>query len=355
MIIGLISDIHQNGQNENKVLEISLKNMAKNGATALIMAGDIGDEHSRREKAFSIINDCFPQEFHNAMMLMLGNHDVRTGVRPDKSLDPDLVNLYHDYLDKFGIHYYDNTMCIDTWFNDYHVLCLNTDQGLKDSMFLIATSLAWLKEKLAEDSDIHKPIIVVTHQSFNSSHWRAGLFGGFGEQDEILKELFNHYPQIILLNGHIHNGLGVIEFIQRPFGTLVEIPSLTKSENGVKSAGTGWLIKTSQETFVFEAWDFFNDKRLNQYDQAINFPQLSVLTQELTDAEKSAPQDLLAKASVLMNKQYLDDMPDGDSTVKGQSDYGINKIYDEDTWIDIEALRHEIIDYLDEENSISSP
>ncbi|MGL9723917.1 hypothetical protein [Sodalis sp. (in: enterobacteria)] len=77
--------------------------------------------------------------------------------------------------------------------------------------------------------------------------------------------------------------------------------------------------------------------------------QLSVLTQELTDAEKSAPQDRLAKASVLMNKQYLDDIPDGDSTVKGQSDYGIDKIYDEDTWIDIEALRHEIIDYLDEE------
>ncbi|MFT4465389.1 MAG: metallophosphoesterase family protein [Sodalis sp. (in: enterobacteria)] len=319
------------------------------------MAGDIGDAHSRREKAFSIINDCFPQEFHNAMMLMLGNHDVRTGARPDNSLDPDLVNLYHGYLDKFGIHYYDNTMCIDSWFNDYHILCLNTDLGLKDSISLNDHSITWLKEKLAEHSDIHKPIIVVTHQSFNSSHWRAGLFGGFGDQDEMLKELFNNYPQIIMLNGHIHNGLGVIEFIQRPFGTLVEIPSLTKSENGVKSAGTGWLIKTSREAFVFEAWDFFNNKRLDEYDQAINLPQLSVLAKKLTEVEKSEPQDLLSKASVLMNKKYLNDTPDGDNTVKGQSDYGIDKMYDEKNWLDIEALRHEMIDYLDEKKFYHFP
>ncbi|BAE75413.1 hypothetical protein SGGMMB4_05134 [Sodalis glossinidius str. 'morsitans'] len=154
------------------------------------------------------------------MMLMLGNHDVRTGAGEGFSLDPDLVNLYHDYLDKFGIKYYDNTMCIDAWFNDYHVLCLNTDLGLKDMMHLNDDSVKWLKEKLAENSYIHKPIFIVTHQAFNDSHWRAGLYGGFGDQDGMLKKLFSDYPQIVMLNGHIHNGFSVIEFIQRPYGKL---------------------------------------------------------------------------------------------------------------------------------------
>ncbi|CRL44164.1 Calcineurin-like phosphoesterase [Sodalis glossinidius str. 'morsitans'] len=355
MIIGVISDIHQNGKRENDILEVSLKNMVNNGATALIMAGDIGDYHRDREKALSIITNCFPSDFHNHMMLMLGNHDVRTGAKPDQSLDPDLVGLYHKHLDKFGIKYYDNMMCIDAWFNEYHVLCLNTDLGLKDKMYLNDNSIRWLKEKLAENSDIHKPIFVVTHQPFNSSHWRAGLFGGFGDQDEILKELFNEYPQIIMLNGHIHNGFGVIEFIQRPFGTLVEIPSLTKGENGVKSDGPGWLIKTSRESLVFEAWDFFNNKRLDQYDQTINLPQLSVLARELTELERNDRNDLLTNASILMNKKYLNDMPDGNNTVKEQNYYKIDKIYDQKTWLKIDELRHEIIDYLDENHSILFP
>ncbi|WP_074013608.1 metallophosphoesterase [Candidatus Sodalis sp. SoCistrobi] len=349
MIIGVISDIHQDGQHENDVLTASLKNMAKNGATALIMAGDIGDAHAKREKALSIITDCFPVEFNNSMMLMLGNHDVRTGAGAGASLDPDLVELYHDTLYNLGIQYYENTMCIDAWFNDYHVLCLNTDLGLKDMMHLNDDSVRWLKEKLAENSDIHKPIFVVTHQAFNATHWRAGLFGGFGDQDEMLKEIFSDYPQIVMLNGHIHNGFSVIECIQRPYGTLVEIPSLTRGENGVKSPGTGWLIKTSQDKFVFEAWDFYSNKKLAEYDQVINLPALSVLAKALTDIESSESQDLQAKAATLMNKKYINDIPSGDNTYREQGYYNIDKIYDEETWLRIEALRQNIIEYLDEE------
>ncbi|WMQ73035.1 MAG: hypothetical protein GPOALKHO_000053 [Sodalis sp.] len=70
MTIELISDIHKNGQNENKVPEISLK-IWKNLATALIVVSDIGNENRRRETAFSIINGVSTQEFYNIMILML--------------------------------------------------------------------------------------------------------------------------------------------------------------------------------------------------------------------------------------------------------------------------------------------
>ncbi|MGL9774053.1 MAG: hypothetical protein ACR5LG_09430 [Sodalis sp. (in: enterobacteria)] len=82
----------------------------------------------------------------------------------------------------------------------------------------------------------------------------------------MLKKLFSDYPQIVMLNGHIHNGFSVIEFIQRSYNTLVKIPSLTRGENNVKSPGTGCLIKTSQDGIMFEAWDFYGNKKLAEYN-----------------------------------------------------------------------------------------
>ncbi|MGL9774052.1 MAG: hypothetical protein ACR5LG_09425 [Sodalis sp. (in: enterobacteria)] len=79
------------------------------------------------------------------------------------------------------------------------------------------------------------------------------------------------------------------------------------------------------------------------------------MAKELEEIEASESQDLLAEASMLINKKYVDDMPDGNATQQGQSHYNIDKIYDEETWQRIEALRQEMIDYLDEKNAYSLP
>lgn len=48
-------------------------------------------------------------------------------------------------------------------------------------------------------------------------------------------------------------------------------------------------------------------------------------------------------------------MPDGNATQQGQSHYNIDKIYDEETWQRIEALRQDMIDYLGEKTLIFCP
>lgn len=77
MIIGIISDIHQNSDDDKKVLATSVTNIVNAGATGLVMAGDIGDYHRDRKGAFSTISEKFPKNYHANLMLMLGNHDVR--------------------------------------------------------------------------------------------------------------------------------------------------------------------------------------------------------------------------------------------------------------------------------------
>ncbi|WP_041867238.1 hypothetical protein [Sodalis glossinidius] len=79
------------------------------------------------------------------------------------------------------------------------------------------------------------------------------------------------------------------------------------------------------------------------------------MVKELKEIEASESQDLLAEASMLMNKKYVDDMPDGNATQQGQSHYNIDKIYDEETWQRIEALRQDMIDYLGEKTLIFCP
>lgn len=307
------------------------------------MGGDIGDYHHDRQKAFATFMNEFPSKYHANLLLMLGNHDVRTGAKADKSLDPDLIELYHSYLKQCGIVYQEGTMCIDAWIEGYHFLLLNTVLGLKDKMELNEESMIFLREKLAEKAESGKPIFVMTHQAFNSTHWRAGLFGGFGVQDEELKEIFLAYPQIVMLNGHIHNGFGVIESIQRPFGTLIEIPSLTRGENGITKKGTGYLLKIHNDRLVFNAWNFYENIPLPEYDSTILLPTLSVLAKSISHVTDEETKKIFLEANVLMNKKYENDIPSGDSTTRSQEFYGIDKIYGKTTWDEINALRNKII------------
>lgn len=330
MIIGVISDIHIGSDHDKEVLATSIKNINHCGAEGLLMAGDIGDYHQHRKDSFDIFLEQFPKKYHQNLLLMLGNHDVRTGAEPHEPLDPDLVGLYDSYLEKCNIDRQEDTMCIDAWIDGYHFICLNTDVPLKNQMELNEASLLWLEKKLAEGVDANKPIFVMTHQAFNCSHWRSYLYGGFGPQDERLKSLFSRYPQIIMLSGHIHNGFGIIEAIQRPLGTLIDIPSLTLGENGVTDKGTGYLLKIEGDKLTFEAWNFYQNIYLSEYDTVILLPTLSSLAAELPDYADEETDSLISESNRLMNKEYKDEYI---------------KIYDEKTWEEINTLRNKIIKY----------
>ncbi len=346
MNIGIISDVHNNGLSEQEVISTCIDNIINNGVSGILIAGDIGDYESRRKNFFEILKLKSEKYHFPNIISMLGNHDVRTGALPDKNLDPDLVKLYHSYLDNFNLEYSDDFMSICSVINGYYFICLNTDFGLKDQMKIKDIAIEWLDKTLQKASVDDKPIFLLTHQPFNFTHWRSSLFGGFGDQDECLKEILIKYPQVVCLCGHIHNGLGTIEFIQRPFGTLIEIPSLTKGENGVTDMGTGWLVKIQEDKLFFEAWDFYKNIHLDKYDKTLNLPTIPMLLKQSLDLGIELNHDLAENIEFLVSKEYDNDIPDGDNTYRDQSYYGLQKIYGDDTWIEIENVRDEIIELL---------
>lgn len=350
MKIGIISDVHNNGSTEQEVISTCIDNIINIGASGILMAGDIGDYEPRRRDFFEILK--LKSDNHSFMniLAMLGNHDVRTGALPDKTLDPDLLKLYHSYLDDFKLEYSDDFMSFCSVINGYYFILLNTDYGLKDQMKINHKAVDWLDDTLQKASIDNKPVFVLTHQPLNFTHWRSSLFGGFGDQDEILKEILIKYPQVVCLCGHIHNGLGTIEFIQRPFGTLVEIPSLTKVENGISDMGTGWLLKIQENKLTFEAWDFYKNIHLDKYDKIVNLPTIQMLLKKCEDLGVELNDDLLENIEYLVSKEYANDIPDGNNTYKDQSFYELDKIYDNDTWLEIDNVREEIIKLIEKIN-----
>lgn len=351
MIIGIISDVHNNGERETEIISKSLDNIYKKNVDAILIGGDIADYHNDRKIFFDLLKE--KSVFYGMfdVMCMLGNHDVRSGALPDYSLDPDLKALYQSYQDFFSLEYSKDFMSFSLSIDDYVFICLNTDYGLKDKMDLNTDAIEWLKQKLQSITLKSKPIFILTHQPLNFTHWRSSLFGGFGDKDKEIRNILLDYPQVVLLCGHIHNGLGTIEFIQRSFGTLIEIPSLTKSENGVTDEGTGWLLKINDEELSFEAWDFFKDIHLHQYDITLKLPTLSFLFNKAKDLNLNINFNVVNQVNKLLNKTYLNDIPDGNNTYRDQSFYGLDKIYDDDTWKEIDSTREILKDLISQEKN----
>lgn len=347
LTVALISDIHADNDGDRTILASALRNIVKiNKNAALIIPGDLADSNAKREQFFNIIEQSVPAKMLSHLLIMLGNHDVRWYKEKDV-IDPQTITQYQNRMQKYGLTLYPNTLSVDRWIGGYHFICLNTDKGLKDQMYAANTTQQWLDEKLAEQADENRPIFLMIHQSLNNTHWRAGLHGGLGSQHDVLKTILAKYPQLVLISGHIHNGFGVIEFMQKMFGSLVEVPSLTRGENGIRDKGCGWLMHIETNKLTFEAWNFALDTPLPQYNHALLLPQLSVLTSRLQkEGNSSENQALLKRALDLMNRQYVNDIPDGDYTISGQDKYGIPKIYDENVWQTIEILRQEIEQFL---------
>lgn len=63
MILGIISDIHQDSDESRNVLNTTLKNIREHGAVGLLMAGDIGDNHNNRVRAIDNIINSFPDKY----------------------------------------------------------------------------------------------------------------------------------------------------------------------------------------------------------------------------------------------------------------------------------------------------
>ncbi len=272
-----ISDVHIPDATGTRAKDLiaglqDMKNIAPK-ADGFINGGDLTPNglKGQFEGFYKLMQEYNPVSAEKTLVA-LGNHDVRgesSGWTNDPAAETPYYKTAYDLYMSLNQPYQPDTggkVYHDKWLGGYHFIVLNTEKGLKDSAYLSPEQLAWFEQKLAEEASPDKPIFVIVHQALQDTHWRSNILNSFGTEDAAVKQILERYPQVILMNGHIHNGLGVIEAMERSFGTMVELPSYSESENGVTASGTGFYTMVYDTEVVFRARNFKTGTWLPQYD-----------------------------------------------------------------------------------------
>ncbi|WP_320977969.1 LamG-like jellyroll fold domain-containing protein, partial [Hungatella effluvii] len=265
------------------------------------------------------IMDQYSPVSDDKIMITLGNHDVRGTSSADWNKDETVISKYWPtakalYLERNSRYMpdTDGKVYFDRWLGGYHFIAINTENGIKDAMYLSDDQLEWLEKTLAENASPDKPIFVLGHNALKDTHWRSNILNDFGNQDKRVKEIFSKYPQVIYLSGHIHNGFGVVEAIDRGFGTMIDLPSYNDSENGVKETGTGYHVKIYDDSIVFKARNFKTSAWMPEYDITVTLPNLPAVYKnakernavDYTAASYQKLETLMKEAEALFATEY---------------------------------------------------
>ena len=298
MSFHLISDTHVTSSSTEEPAVYwaeALQDMAEVNpdAQAFVTAGDNTQEGRPEELEvfYDILEEYNPVEPEQTM-IALGNHDMRG---PDSSAwetDPQEPNSYWETI--YGLYMEHNQKYMpdtegkvyyDRWIGGYHFIVLNSENSAKDTAWLTDTQLQWLEEKLQE-GESGEPVFIIVHQALNDTHRNSNDYLGFGNQDTEVKELLTKYPQAVLISGHIHNGLGTAEVMDREYGTLIDVPSFRYNHNGITGAGTGYEVYIYDTELYLRARDFVKHEWLPQYDVSISLPTLPSLYRQVNELEE---------------------------------------------------------------------
>ena len=266
MSFEVISDAHisgtDNNASPNKKLIDAMDDIANDytsGVSAVLNCGDYSNyaSVSETEGYFNIIA---PYKDDFEILTAMGNHDVRWLSGGWKEAESRYLEYNQDYMGDTpdGQSYYDK------WIDGYHFIVLNTQWDTKDRAYLSPEELDWFEETLAEDASPDKPIFVVLHQPLydtyaNSNAWPVGV------QDHQIKDILRDYPQAVMFNGHIHDGLGAIEVKQTDYGVMVDVPGMNSNDYGDGRGQLGFHVTVSDGKVRLDLRDYANDKWVSDY------------------------------------------------------------------------------------------
>lgn len=319
MSFHLISDTHlvsNTDSEEADYFKTALQDMKEINpdAQAFLTAGDNTQDGREGEmKVFYDIMDTYNPVGDEQTMIALGNHDVRGPnssnwethpIEPNTYWDT-IYNLYMKYNSKYmpdtqGKTYYDR------WIGGYHFIVLNPENSAKDTAWLTQTQLDWLEEKLSENEEIEKPVFVIIHQALNDTHRGSNNYLGFGDQDAQVKEILSRHPQTVFISGHIHNGMGTAEVMDRGYGTLVDVPSFRWNSNGITGAGMGYEVYLYETEMYMRARDFVKKKWVPEFDVSIKLPTLPALCKQIEELEQ---EDYTEESWSTANEIFIEALP----------------------------------------------
>lgn len=338
----LVSDVHvSDWSGENTKTYIAgmkfMSTLNTDSNIGFVNAGDFTNNSQKSEfNSFFVTTRQYNPVSPDNTLILLGNHDVR-GTGSNWNADPNgsfpywetAKGLYTSHNRRFMPAEAQDTLYHAKELGGYTFLMLNTELGLKDSMYMSEEQLAWFEAqmKASYEEDPTRPVFIICHQALNDTHMRSNVLDGFdginGDgtpndhytgSDAKVKEIMAKYPVGVFLSGHIHNGLGYGEAVAREYGVCIDLPSYNGSENGYTEKGAGFEVMIYENQIVFEAYNFSTGERLEEYDLVVDSPTVSALYQkaarevtrtDLYTAEQiAALQSALDAAKPLLNQYY---------------------------------------------------
>lgn len=244
-----------------------------NGAfDALVLAGDITETGSVAE--YQMVYDEL-SGLDCRYAFAVGNHDVR-----EQSYES-AVGRFTRFIDAVNGETVTDKLHYSTVVNGYKIIVIGTDNYQFEKAHISDEQLAWLESEIASENG--KPVFVVGHQPLKKTHglpdtWRASALpddGNIGEQSDEIKAIFEKYPNVIFITGHIHTGLGQYTYEKLGNSHLVCLPStsVTNYDGDYNESGTGFVIEIYENEVIFRARNYAKGEWVPEFDLIIPIEQ----------------------------------------------------------------------------------
>ncbi|MEA4902778.1 metallophosphoesterase family protein [Desulfitobacterium sp.] len=203
LTFAVLGDVHENTEHLQEALN-DLYSINSN-MDALVFNGDTVDQGLEEQyKAITKTLQCNQSKLPETIIKNIGNHEF-FDYTIEENTPAEVQTFMQRYLDFAG----EEKVYHDIWLKNYHFISLGSEDGnsqTNDSIkaYISEKQLQWLKVKLAENYVVGKPIFVFLHQPLNTNP-NSGWVGS--EQGDILNDILNSYPEVILFTSHTHADL----------------------------------------------------------------------------------------------------------------------------------------------------
>ncbi len=206
------------------LLEMGLYDMekAENALDALVISGDFTN-NGKREQYKKIEQSFAKYTPAKNILFSIGNHDA--WARDAENEDERIASakaLFIEYNKSIAGRDVENVYYTQV-INGYTFIVLGSEGSENDDPVITDAQLNWLDSELAKATADEKPVFVVSHWPFKGTHglpntWEGAAAdevipdldpatGSFGERNDELYDVMNKYNNVVLISGHIHNGI----------------------------------------------------------------------------------------------------------------------------------------------------
>ena len=239
---------------------------------ALVLAGDITETGSVAE--YQMVYDELAG-LDGKYIFAVGNHDVR-----ELSYDT-AVNRYTNFLNTINSETVTDKLHYSTEVNGYKFIVIGTDNYQFEKAYISNEQLTWLENEIA--SACGSPVFVIGHQPLKKTHglpgtWRASALpddGNIGDQSDDIKAIFEKYPNVFFITGHIHTGFGKYTYEALGDSHLICLPSISVANFGgdYNANGAGYVVEVYETEVVFRARNYSTGEWVPNFDLVISLKQ----------------------------------------------------------------------------------